>query len=625
MGFLKAVKTGQSGPQFGAALAAAGVVLIDFVSNWLLKRVRGAASKVAAKVKEIAKKIGRKLKAATKKLGGKFGKVKDNYFGKKGDKGKGKEGDRHKDKDNKEGKEQNNNEMITEVRGPIDKASDKVIDKEVKVANKVGDKFKSGKGKGKKNKDKSKKNKDKTENRNLSSKEQKDRTKNRKDKTRDTNNKAENRNDRSKDKNNKVKDNNDKKTKDGQSDERTIKQKEADLDKALAEGYKLIKDDKLSSDEVKKLLPNIKSRYRMTYCKLVIDKETEETITAHVKGKINPRGSSPSGTKRKPIVRGQEERFQEAQHQNKFHGNFTLEDWSTHFRLGSKSTASGDMDWGLTKNKVKRVKRGHYQLTTLSFDEIVEIAKQMINLNGRKSLQLGAPKPHFNLEDVKNFCVSSVRLPNDPKIYTRPILDKIVKDLEASKNVEQVSTPSNAYRFLSLPPERIIPNSWKVEKDIVRRKYYINGSGFDSARKTVIDRDFKKIKAAINLLGSMNEEDQKAGKKKWDSLYQTDMVPDENWQSGKNYFDQSLYNVDHDEPLAKHWCTGGNNTKWEVRQNIAGNVNNLQLMVASENKSKQAEGHHYKDMWWVGPDFTGPGTRKGPEWADETTKFQNML
>jgi hypothetical protein len=81
MGFLKAVKTGQSGPQFGAALAAAGVVLIDFVSNWLLKRVRGAASKVAAKVKQIAQKIGRKLKAATKKLGGKFGKVKDKFFG----------------------------------------------------------------------------------------------------------------------------------------------------------------------------------------------------------------------------------------------------------------------------------------------------------------------------------------------------------------------------------------------------------------------------------------------------------------------------------------------------------------------------------------------------------------
>jgi hypothetical protein len=102
MGFLKAVKTGQSGPQFGSALAAAGVVLIDFVSNWLLKRVRGAASKVAAKIKKIAKKIGRKLKAGSKKLGRKFGKAKDKFTGKeKGNKGsKDKKKDKKKDQDN---------------------------------------------------------------------------------------------------------------------------------------------------------------------------------------------------------------------------------------------------------------------------------------------------------------------------------------------------------------------------------------------------------------------------------------------------------------------------------------------------------------------------------------------
>ncbi len=70
--FLKAVKTGQSGPQFGAMLASAGVVVIDFVANWLLKRVRGAASKVAGKIKAIAKKIGNKLKKTFKKLKQKF-------------------------------------------------------------------------------------------------------------------------------------------------------------------------------------------------------------------------------------------------------------------------------------------------------------------------------------------------------------------------------------------------------------------------------------------------------------------------------------------------------------------------------------------------------------------------
>jgi hypothetical protein len=131
MGFLKAVKTGQSGPQFGAALAAAGVVLIDFVSNWLLKRVRGAASKVAAKVKEIAKKIGRKLKAATKKLGGKFGKAKDKFFGKeKGDKGKGKESDRKDNKD-KKGKDE-----VAEKEERLTKA----LDVAVAAVNKFADK-----------------------------------------------------------------------------------------------------------------------------------------------------------------------------------------------------------------------------------------------------------------------------------------------------------------------------------------------------------------------------------------------------------------------------------------------------------------------------------------------------
>jgi hypothetical protein len=108
MAFMKAVKSGGAGPQFGAMLAAAGIVLIDFVSNWLLKRVRGAASKVGGKLKAIAKKIGDKLKKAAKKVGqklkgaakkvgqklkgaakkvrDKFGKLKEKFFGKKKDK-----------------------------------------------------------------------------------------------------------------------------------------------------------------------------------------------------------------------------------------------------------------------------------------------------------------------------------------------------------------------------------------------------------------------------------------------------------------------------------------------------------------------------------------------------------
>jgi hypothetical protein len=110
MGFLKAVKTGQAGPPFGAALAAAGVVVIDFVSNWLLKRLRGPASKVAGKIKEIAKKIGNKIKKAVKKLKRKLKrkvrKLKNQFFGKK----RGK-----KDKKQKPGQDKGDTKKLKQV------------------------------------------------------------------------------------------------------------------------------------------------------------------------------------------------------------------------------------------------------------------------------------------------------------------------------------------------------------------------------------------------------------------------------------------------------------------------------------------------------------------------------
>jgi hypothetical protein len=67
--FLKAVKGGGAGPQFAEMLAAAAIVVIDFVANWLLRKLRGAASKVGSKVKAIAQKIMAKVKPGAKKVG----------------------------------------------------------------------------------------------------------------------------------------------------------------------------------------------------------------------------------------------------------------------------------------------------------------------------------------------------------------------------------------------------------------------------------------------------------------------------------------------------------------------------------------------------------------------------
>jgi hypothetical protein len=67
--FLKAVKGGGAGPAFANAVAAAGVVVIDFVANWLLLRLMKPAKKVSGKLAAIAKKILAKIKKALKKIG----------------------------------------------------------------------------------------------------------------------------------------------------------------------------------------------------------------------------------------------------------------------------------------------------------------------------------------------------------------------------------------------------------------------------------------------------------------------------------------------------------------------------------------------------------------------------
>ncbi len=68
--FLKAVKSGNAGPAFGASVAAGAVAVIDFVANWLLTKIKGAASKVGDKIKSIAQKILARLKKVGSKVVG---------------------------------------------------------------------------------------------------------------------------------------------------------------------------------------------------------------------------------------------------------------------------------------------------------------------------------------------------------------------------------------------------------------------------------------------------------------------------------------------------------------------------------------------------------------------------
>jgi hypothetical protein len=75
MTFLKAVKSGNAGPQFANAVAAGAVAVIDFLSNFLLAKLMRPARKVGSKVKAMAsrimatlKKVGQKIGKAAKKV-----------------------------------------------------------------------------------------------------------------------------------------------------------------------------------------------------------------------------------------------------------------------------------------------------------------------------------------------------------------------------------------------------------------------------------------------------------------------------------------------------------------------------------------------------------------------------
>jgi Domain of unknown function (DUF4157)/Pretoxin HINT domain len=138
VGFLKAVKSGAAGPLFGQLLAAAGVVLVDFVSNFLLKKIRGAASKVAGKIKAIAQKIGNKLKGVFAKEKKGSGKPKDKFLGGKDSKDgkpsrKKKQSPEDKEKEELEKKQKKVDRAVTAATVAVNALAGKRVGKTVLI------------------------------------------------------------------------------------------------------------------------------------------------------------------------------------------------------------------------------------------------------------------------------------------------------------------------------------------------------------------------------------------------------------------------------------------------------------------------------------------------------------
>jgi hypothetical protein len=66
--FLKGVRWGNAGALFGKAIAAGAVAVIEFISQFLLQRLMGAAGAVSGKLRALAKRIGSRLAAVGRGL-----------------------------------------------------------------------------------------------------------------------------------------------------------------------------------------------------------------------------------------------------------------------------------------------------------------------------------------------------------------------------------------------------------------------------------------------------------------------------------------------------------------------------------------------------------------------------
>jgi hypothetical protein len=82
---------------------------------------------------------------------------------------------------------------------------------------------------------------------------------------------------------------------DGKADARSPAEKESALHDGLAEADELA-DQKLAPDEIRRLLPAIKSKYKMTELSLVVDAASGAQATIHFEGEVNPEGRTPDKT-----------------------------------------------------------------------------------------------------------------------------------------------------------------------------------------------------------------------------------------------------------------------------------------------------------------------------------------
>ena len=121
--------------------------------------------------------------------------------------------------------------------------------------------------------------------------------------------------------------------------------------------------------------------------------------------------------------------------------------------------------------------------------------------------------------------------------------------------------------YAATPPKRFLPFSYR-QKGQTRKRLYERGSEFPTNSDIIRHRDMKEIKMLVEEALEQYHQSQNKRHDKWDQMIKDGKIPKNAKIEGftvqrlyeADYQDEADYQVDHINPLARHWRNqNGNN------------------------------------------------------------------
>lgn len=402
-----------------------------------------------------------------------------------------------------------------------------------------------------------------------------------------------------------------------------LKKEEARIDKN--------KNKKLNEEEAKQVAENTKKKHSVF--KSIVPKKKGDRWIYHWRASV---GETPGGgveaemnpldrlKSRRNVLKG---KFKGKQYKESFNPHLTRKQWESDRELG--------MEMGIL------VQSGYsYQFHDMTKSEMISEGTRIVLAKGREDAVL-SKDTGFSVGELQVFLMQQSQLPDNDEVVTVPITQDVVKNLKSAKEIKNKGRSRSIFVFSEIKAQRTLPEAWKrsssgsgrfASADNIRTRYYLNGASptWPNAKESVKKRDLGLITNAINQMDSGNPEEVAQGQLLWSQLRIGKFVPNEDYKNiegggGLEHYLGLERAVDHEPPIAKHWVDGGWNQKWNVRKSYATKVHGtLTYILKSENQKKLAGGSKFTSMWYVGPNFTGPGQVDGPQWADIGVYFENM-